>query len=93
MININKWEPSKVSMAQLFIGDPVEKVKDAIGNSSDADLLAAYGAVNRLISEIYNWTEYKGQELRVDEIEHHSTKKILMENALTIRLRAARVAA
>jgi uncharacterized protein YjaG (DUF416 family) len=83
MINILKWEPSKVSMAQLFIGDPVEKIKDAIANSSDADLLAAYGAVNRLVSGFCD----------ADEIEHYRTKKILMENALTIRLRAARAAA
>ena len=85
MINIIKWEPSKVSMAQLFIGDPVEKVKDAIANTNDTDLLAAYGAVNRLISGIV--------DLPADEVEHYRTNKILMENALTIRLRAARAAA
>ena len=85
MINILKWEPSKVSIAQLFIGDPEAKIIDAIHNSSDTDLLAAYGAVNRLISGIV--------ELPADEVEHYRTKKILMENALTIRLRAARAAA
>ena len=85
MINIIKWEPSKVTIAQLFIGDPVEKVKDAIANTNDTDLLAAYGAVNRLISGIV--------ELPSDEVEHLRTEKILMENALTIRLRAARAAA
>lgn len=93
MINILKWEPSKVSIAQLFIGDPEAKIIDAIHNSSDTDLLAAYGAVNRLMSGISAISEHKGQELRVDEIEHYRTKKILMENALTIRLRAARAAA
>jgi hypothetical protein len=86
MINILKWEPSKVSITQLFIGDPVEKIKDAIANSSDADLLAAYGAVNRLLC--MDFEDDEG-----DLIEHYRTKKILMENALTIRLRAARVAA
>jgi hypothetical protein len=83
MINILKWEPSKVSITQLFIGDPVEKIKDAIANSSDTDLLAAYGAVNRLLC----------MNFEDDEIEHYRTEKILMENALTIRLRAARAAA
>ena len=82
---IIKWEPSKVTIAQLFIGDPVEKVKDAIANTNDTDLLAAYGAVNRLISGIV--------EFHADEVEHYRTNKILMENALTIRLRAARAAA
>lgn len=93
MINILKWEPSKVSMAQLFLGDPVEKIKDAIANSSDTDLLAAYGAVNRLMSKISAISGHDGQELPAEVSEHYRTKKILMENALTIRLRAARAAA
>jgi hypothetical protein len=80
------WKASTVTLQHIFLGDPAKKIRDAIHNTSDADLVAGFGATNRLIC-------YYRQDNDVDndEIDHQEIRKNLMENELCIRLRAGRV--
>jgi hypothetical protein len=82
----NNWKASTVTLGHIFLGDPPQKMKDAIHNTSDADLVSGFGATNRLICyyRVYPM-------MNKDEIEHQEIRKNLMENELCIRLRAGRV--
>ena len=80
------WKASTVTLGHIFLGDPPQKMKDAIHNTSDTDLVSGYGATNRLICY------YRVHPVADnDEIDHQEIRKNLMENELCIRLRAGRV--
>ena len=82
----SNWKASTVTLGHIFLGDPPQKIKDAIHNTSDADLVSGYGATNRLICYYHH-----DPDTNNDEINHQEIRKNLMENELCIRLRAGRV--
>ena len=79
------WKSSTVTLQDIFLGDSQNKMADAIHNTADADLVAAYGATNRLLSYFRVHPVAESYE-----IDHHEIRKNLMENELCIRLRSGR---
>jgi hypothetical protein len=81
----HNWKSATVTLADIFLGDSQNKMADAIHNTSDPDLVVAFGAHNRLLT-MYRLTDGCADA----EIEHHQLIKNLMEDALRIRLRSGR---
>ena len=79
------WKSATVALQDIFLGDSQNKIADAIHNTSDTDLVAAFGATNRLLCyyRVHPVADTK-------EIEHQEIRKNLMEDALCIRLRSGR---
>jgi len=82
-IQNQNWKNSEVKLADIYIGDPDIKIKDAVGNESSPNLLAAYSAVNRMLADS-GWSS----AFEADEIETMRLQKLYIENELTIRLRS-----
>ena len=81
-IQNQSWKNSEVKLADIYIGDPDIKIKDAVGNECSLDLLASYGAVNRMLADS-GWSS----AYETDEIETMRQKRLYIENELTVRLR------
>ena len=86
MINFTRaWDAGTVELQHLFIGDPMSKIKDAVANTEDYELLTAFAAKNRLIAYLRRDTVTDA-----DEIDHYCIVRNIMEEALVVRLRAAK---
>ena len=87
--NLSKtnWKSSTVTLSDIYLGDSRNKLADAIHNTSDSDLVAAFGATNRLL-QTYRMSS--DRSTCDEDIEHLAIKKNLMEDEICIRLRAGR---
>ncbi|UAW59300.1 hypothetical protein CRP738_gp56 [Roseobacter phage CRP-738] len=79
------WIKGQVKLSDLFIGDPQSKIRDAVANTEDYELLTAFAAKNRLIAYLRRDTVTDA-----DEIDHYCIERNIMEEALAVRLRAAK---
>ena len=79
------WDASEVELRHLCIGDPMSKIKDAVANTEDYELLTAFAAKNRLIAYLR-----RDKDADADEIDHLCIERNIMETALVVRLRAAK---
>ena len=87
MINLaaqNRPAAVSLKLSDLFIGDTQFRINEAIANTPDAELVAAYAATNRLIAYIT-----RDREKDAAELDHYYVKRNLMEAALIVRLRGA----
>ena len=85
MINLaaqNRPAAVSLKLSDLFIGDTQFRINEAIANTPDAELVAAYAATNRLIAYITRDSEKDAAEL-----DHYYVRRNLMECALIVRLR------
>ena len=78
---VRSWEQGRVQLGDLFIGDPDLKIADAVKNTRNADLLVAYGAVNRLLANS-GWSS----AYEADEIEAYQIKRLHISQELARRL-------
>lgn len=78
---MRSWEQGRVQLGDLFIGDPDLKIADAVKNTRNADLLVAYGAVNRLLANS-GWSS----AYEADEIEAYQIKRLHISQELARRL-------
>lgn len=86
-LSATNWKSSTVTLQDIFLGDSRNKLADAIHNTSDSDLVVAYGATNRLLQ---TYRLASDRSTCDDDIEHLAIQKNLMEDELCIRLRAGR---
>ena len=89
------WKSATVTLQDIFLGDSQNKMADAIHNTSDTDLVTAFGAHNRLLmmyrlDKQTTLTDGCANPQINYEIDHHHLIKNLMEDALCIRLRSGR---
>ena len=90
------WASCSVKLSDFHLGDSRNKLADAIHNTSDDDLVFAFGETNRLIMHHMRsiaWLPqfYRSSKEEISrEIEHHQMVKNLMESELCIRLRSGR---
>tara|TARA_R110002096_G_scaffold402323_1_gene599592 strand:- start:196 stop:516 length:321 start_codon:yes stop_codon:yes gene_type:complete len=83
----HNWKSSTVTLSDIYLGDSRNKMADAIHNTADADLVAAFGATNRLLQ---TYRMASDRSTCGEDIEHLAIKKNLMEDEICIRLRAGR---
>ena len=83
----HNWKSSTVTLSDIYLGDSRNKLADAIHNTADADLVAAFAATNRLLQ---TYRMASDRSTCDDDIEHLAIKKNLMEDEICIRLRAGR---
>jgi|13_taG_2_1085334.scaffolds.fasta_scaffold17273_6 hypothetical protein len=79
------WDAGTVELQHLCIGDPISKIRDAVANTEDWELLTAFAAKNRLIAYLRRDTVPDAEE-----IDHYCIERNIIETALVVRLRAAR---
>lgn len=81
------WKSSTVTLSDIFLNDSRNKLADAVHNTSDSDLVAAFGATNRLLQ---TYRMASDRSTCDEDIDHLALMKNLMEDELCIRLRAGR---
>ena len=74
-----------VQLADLFIGDSMSRIIEAIENTEDLELLTAYAATNRLIAQMREQHSISHPD-DVAEMEHMLVKRSRMEIALLKRM-------
>ena len=66
----HNWKSSTVTLSDIYLGDSRNKIADAVHNTADADLVAAFAATNRLLqtyrmaSDRSTFTIYNQKELK-----------------------------
>jgi len=80
------WNAGTVQLEHLFVDDPEAKIRDAMANADDGEVLACFGATNRMLTR----AEYQedGEGLYgADEILALSKKRRIAEHELLKSLR------
>jgi hypothetical protein len=79
------WDAGTVQLEHLFLNDPEAKIRDAMANADDGEVVACYGATNRMLTR----SEYSSA-YEADEISALAKKRMVAEHELLKRMRGAR---
>tara|TARA_R100000544_G_C2184303_1_gene38433 strand:- start:223 stop:528 length:306 start_codon:yes stop_codon:yes gene_type:complete len=84
-----------IKLSDLFLGDDESRIKAAVYNSSNSELITSFGAINRIITILRNNilmvdAEAEGLSDSRDldqEIAHQQKKRYLIEAEMLTRMR------
>jgi len=86
---------SIIKLSDLFLGDDETRIKAAVYNSSNSELITSFGAINRIITILRNnilmvdaEADGRGDSRDLDqEIAHQQKKRYLIEREMLTRMR------
>ena len=86
---------SIIKLSDLFLGDDETRIKAAVYNSSNSELICSFGAINRIITILRNnilmvdaEADGRGDSRDLDqEIAHQQKKRYLIEREMLTRMR------
>ena len=86
---------SIIKLSDLFLGDDESRIKSAVYNSSNSELITSFGAINRIITILRNNillmdadADGRGDSRDLDcEIAHQQKKRYLIEAEMLTRMK------
>ena len=86
---------SIIKLSDLFLGDDESRIKAAVYNSSNSELICSFGAINRVITILRNNillldadADGRGDSRDLDqEVAHQQKKRYLIEREMLTRMR------
>jgi len=75
------WNAGTVQLEHLFTDDPEAKIRDAMANADDGQLVSCYAATNRLVVRAEYSAAYD------DDLDHQLRKRSVAQDEILKRLR------